>query len=316
MSENLYNNPLVLQRADPWCYKHTDGYYYFTGSVPAYDLIELRRSKTLNSLADCETKVIWKKHDSGIMSHNIWAPELHFINGKWYIYFCAGRAEEHFRLGCFVLESDSENPLDGEWIEKGQIDTGWENFALDMTSFIHNGEQYVLWAQAPNVPEHLGTNIYIAKCENPWTLKTEAVKLSAPEYDWETTRFKVNEGAAVLVRNGKIIVTYSASGTGKEYCMGMLWADENADLLDASSWHKSDKPVFKTSEENGQFGTGHNSFTTDGDKDVLIYHCRSYEEVIGDPLHDPNRHARAKVFEFGEDGLPIFGVPPKDNWVE
>ncbi|MCY7185891.1 hypothetical protein MK534_09240, partial [Streptococcus gallolyticus subsp. gallolyticus] len=29
-----YHNPIVLERADPWVYKHTDGYYYFTGSVP------------------------------------------------------------------------------------------------------------------------------------------------------------------------------------------------------------------------------------------------------------------------------------------
>ena len=38
MSKELhYNNPIVLQRADPYVYRHTDGYYYFTGSVPAYD---------------------------------------------------------------------------------------------------------------------------------------------------------------------------------------------------------------------------------------------------------------------------------------
>ena len=38
--------PIILQRADPWIYKHTDGYYYFTASVPEYDRIEIRRSKT------------------------------------------------------------------------------------------------------------------------------------------------------------------------------------------------------------------------------------------------------------------------------
>ena len=77
--------------------------------------------------------------------------------------------------------------------------------------------------------------------------------------------------------------------------MGMLWADENSDLLDIKSWHKSDKPVFKTSEENKQYGPGHNCFTTDNGKDVLIYHSRNYKEIKGDPLHDNNRHARAKV---------------------
>ena len=116
-----------------------------------------------------------------------------------------------------------------------------------------------------------------------------------------------------FIRNGKVIVTYSASDTGWRYCMGMLWADENSDLLDIKSWHKSDKPVFKTSEENKQYGPGHNCFTTDNGKDVLIYHSRNYKEIKGDPLHDNNRHARAKVFEYDENGLPIFGEPVPKN---
>lgn len=311
--ENLYHNPLVLQRADPWCYRHTDGYYYFTGSVPAYDRIELRRARTLNGLADAEAKVIWEKHASGMMSHNIWAPELHFIQGKWYIYFCAGRAENHFLLGCFVLECDSDDPINGQWIEKGQINTGWENFALDMTTFQHRGEQYVIWAQKPPGETDINSNLYLAKCKTPWSLATEAVLLSTPEYTWETHKFKVNEGAAVLHRNGKYFVTYSASDTGEAYCMGMLWTDDTADLLDPSSWHKSSVPVFQTCAENSQFGPGHNSFTTDGEHDVLIYHCRSYREILGDPLYDPNRHARAKSFTYDENGFPVFGKPPKDT---
>ena len=95
--------------------------------------------------------------------------------------------------------------------------------------------------------------------------------------------------------------------------MGMLGAEENSDLLDIKSWHKSDKPVFKTSEENKQYGPGHNCFTTDNGKDVLIYHSRNYKEIKGDPLHDNNRHARAKVFEYDENGLPIFGEPVPKN---
>ena len=41
------NQPWILQRADPHVYRHTDGTYYFTASVPAYDRIILRRSQTL-----------------------------------------------------------------------------------------------------------------------------------------------------------------------------------------------------------------------------------------------------------------------------
>ena len=84
MAEN-YLEPIVLERADPWIYKHTDGYYYFTGSKPGYQEIELRRAKTLKGLADGEVKVIWTAHAEGSMSELIWAPEIHFIQGKWYI---------------------------------------------------------------------------------------------------------------------------------------------------------------------------------------------------------------------------------------
>jgi GH43 family beta-xylosidase len=259
----------------------------------------------------CETKVIWKKHPAGEMSHNIWAPEIHYIKGKWYIYFCSGRAEEHFRLGCYLLECDGE-PFSGTWTERGQISTGWENFALDMTTFIHRGEQYFVWAQMPQHSSH-NSSLYISRCSDPAHICTTPLELSHPEYEWECRGFKVNEGPAVLIRNGKIFITYSCSDTGRNYCMGMLWADEDSDILDKASWHKSPEPVFQTAEENSQFGPGHNSFTTYGDEDVLVYHARSYEDIVGDPLYDPNRHARAKIFTYDKNGFPVFGKPPADN---
>ena len=86
------------------------------------------------------------------------------------------------------------------------------------------------------------------------------------------------------------------------------------DLLDGYSWHKSEKPVFKSSEKNQQFGPGHNSFTVseDGKKDLLVYPARPEKNKSGDPLANPNRHARIQSFEWGADGLPIFGEPVAD----
>ena len=81
----LYNRTWIAQRADPYVYRHRDGYYYFTASVPAYDGIVLRRADTLAGLAQAEEVEVWHKHESGIMSFHIWAPELHYIDGAWYI---------------------------------------------------------------------------------------------------------------------------------------------------------------------------------------------------------------------------------------
>lgn len=304
-----YRNPLVYQRADPFVCYH-NGMYYFTGSVPQYDCIELRCAETLNELAFANSKIIWRKHEKGEMGAHIWAPEIHFIDGKWYIYFTAAPAEDVWEIRPYALVC-SGDPMKDEWKELGRIDVGHESFSLDMTAFKAGGALYTAWAQTKD--KETGSEIFIARMKDPVTRESEPVGITKPEYDWEKQGFKVNEGPAVLLHGGKVIMTYSASDTGWRYCMGMLWADENSDLLDRNSWHKSEKPVFKTCERNSQYGPGHSCFTRDGSHHVLVYHSRNYKEIEGDPLNDPNRHARAKRFTFDENGLPVFGEPLPDN---
>jgi GH43 family beta-xylosidase len=305
---------IIEQRADPWIYKHTDGYYYFTASVPEYDRIEVRRSETIKGIAEAEPVVAWRKHETGPLSALIWAPELHYINGSWYIYYAAAPSKEIvdglFQHRMFVIENKSANPLEGAWEEKGQIKTDWESFALDATSFEHKGQHYLVWAQKdPNIKGN--SNLYIAPLEKPWTIEGPQVMITKPEYDWETIGFWVNEGPAVLKRDGKIFISFSGSATDENYAMGILTADENSDVMNPASWSKSTEPVFKTCYESGQYGPGHNSFTIseDGSKDVLVYHVRNYTEIVGDPLYDPNRHTCAKEFTWNPDGTPNFGFP-------
>ncbi|MCR5094596.1 MAG: family 43 glycosylhydrolase, partial [Lachnospiraceae bacterium] len=88
-----YNTPFIEQRADPFVTAAPDGGYFFLASVPAYDRIVLRYAADLFGLADAPEKTVWTKHDTGIMSRNIWAPELHRIDGRWYIYFAASRED-------------------------------------------------------------------------------------------------------------------------------------------------------------------------------------------------------------------------------
>jgi len=153
--------------------------------------------------------------------------------------------------------------------------------------------------------------------ENPWTLKGKQLLLSIPEYPWEQIGFMVNEGPAVLKRNGKIFITYSGSATDENYAMGLLWIDENSDLLNGFSWHKSQEPVFQTSERNSQYGPGHNSFTKGADgEDILVYHARPEKNQAGDPLANPNRHAVAQPFTWDEKGFPVFGEPVANNKLE
>jgi GH43 family beta-xylosidase len=313
-AEPHFNNPLVQKRADPQVALHGDGYYYYTATAPEYDRIELRRARSLNELGTAAPHVAWRKHASGEMGAHIWAPEMHHIDGKWYIYFTAGHADAIWEIRLYVLENSSPNPLEGEWIERGQLKTGWESFSLDATTFALDGKRYLVWTQrGPDAAVH-ATNIYMAQMDTPLTIKGSAVLLSRPEYAWEKVKHEVNEAPAVLVKNGRVFMTYSASATDANYCLGLLTAPVGANLLDAASWRKSPTPVFASSEANGQYGPGHNSFTTtpDGKTDILVYHARNYRDIVGDPLKDQNRHTRAQVLRWRADGTPDFGVPVAD----
>lgn len=311
--EVKYNEPWILQRADPYVYRHTDGYYYFTASVPAYDRIVLRRSETLYGLKDAEEVTIWVKHESGIMSEHIWAPELHYLQGKWYVYFAGSQKEDIWALRPYILECADEDPMTGNWVEKGKIqradadDFSFEDFSLDATVFENKGKYYYVWAEKTGVGKKI-SNLYIAEMESPVKLKTVQVLLTTPDYDWERIGFWVNEGPAVIKNNGKIYLTFSASETGAAYCMGMLTADEESDLLDPRSWDKDRYPVLQTDASKELYGPGHNSFTTDEEGNpVMVYHARIEEKIVGDPLYNPNRHAMLMKIRFDEEtGRPVF----------
>ncbi|EZP61432.1 family 43 glycosylhydrolase [Exiguobacterium sp. RIT341] len=304
MTETIVN-PIIEQRADPWIMRHTDGYYYFTASLPDFSGIPLRRAQTIGELTKAEEKVVWQKRSTGIMSANIWAPELHHIQGKWYLYFAAAREDAIFDHRMYVLENSSANPLEGQWTEKGQIKTWQESFALDATTFEHENRLYYIWAQKdPKIEGN--SNLYISEMENPWTLTGPQTMIATPEYAWEKVGFLVNEGPAVLKRNGYIYVTFSASATDHNYCVGFLRINEKEDMLDATHWEKYPQPVLTTNESIREYGPGHNSFTTLADgTDMIVYHARNYREIEGDPLWDPNRHTYVRPFSWQGD-VPVF----------
>jgi GH43 family beta-xylosidase len=115
----------------------------------------------------------------------------------------------------------------------------------------------------------------------------------------------------VIIRNGRVFLTFSASATDARYCIGLLTASADADLLDWASWVKTPTPVFVTNEQTKQYGPGHNSFPVaeDGVTDLLVYHARDYRDIVGDPLYDPNRHTRVQPLNWNADGTPNFGIP-------
>ena len=306
------NEVWIPQHADPFVCRHTDGTYYFTATVPAYDRIVIRSSTQLEALAEAEEVTIWTKHEKGTMGAHIWAPELHYLQGKWYIYFAAGDAENIWNIRPYVLACKGQNPVTDPWEEMGRMQCADEDefsfqaFSLDGTIFENKGEYYYVWAEKVGVGKMI-SNLYIARMESPVKLATVQVLLTTPDYDWERRGFWVNEGPAVLKHHGKIFLTYSASDTGANYCLGMLTIDENADMLDPHMWSKRRLPVLHTVEEKGIYGPGHNSFTIDNDGDcVIVFHARTKKEIQGDPLDDPDRHTMLRNIVWDADGEPQF----------
>ena len=222
----------------------------------------------------------------------------------------ARHQDDLFQHRVYAITAVAANPLEGQWTEPVRIETGMDTFCLDATTFTHKGVLYYVWAQKESGIAG-NSNLYIAPMATPTRLAAKAVRLSIPELDWETRGFSVNEGPAVLIRNGRVFLSYSASATDENYCVGLLHAPADADLLNPRSWSKAPQPVFKTCYEHGVYGPGHNSFTVseDGKTDLLVYHARTYNKIEGDPLWDPNRHTYVKPLKWDNQGMPIFGRP-------
>ncbi len=309
---STFTNPLLVTGPDPWVI-YQDGFYYYMNTTSRN--LTIWKTRDITDLDHAEKKIVWKPPRKGPYSHQLWAPELHFVEGKWYIYFAAdsGKNRTH-RI--WVLENGSRDPVSGEWAMKGELTDASDKWAIDPTVFDNAGKLYAAWSGWPG-DENGTQNIYIAQLKNPWTVESRRVMLSTPQFRWEEfgdlphehpKHVDVNEAPEILKHNGKIFLIYSASGCWTDhYALGMLWASGTSDLLNPASWTKLAQPVFSESPEAHAYGPGHNGFfkSPDGRQDWIIYHAN--------PLpHEgcsTDRSPRAQPFAWNADGTPSFGAP-------
>ncbi|HEY1338428.1 MAG TPA: glycoside hydrolase family 43 protein, partial [Bryobacteraceae bacterium] len=292
--QSTLTNPLLPSGPDPWITARNGFYYYMntTGSSLA-----IRRTRNVAALAEAEAKTVWRAPSAGPYSHDIWAPELHFLRGKWYIYFAGddGHNESH-RI--WALENAAADPLDGEWQMKGKVADPSDRWAIDATVFEHDARLYMVWSGWEGAVNG-AQNLYIAELSDPWTVKGARVRISAPEHPWEKIgdikprvpgeanpgadaskpiHVDVNEGPEILRHGDRLFLVYSAGGCWTDYySLGMLTALASGDLLNPASWKKSPAPVFWLSPEAHAYGTGHNSFfqSPDGKEDWILYHANT-----------------------------------------
>lgn len=323
--------------------------------VELYDRVVLRRGRTLAELRDRSSQVtIWKAGNQGfndnvgmdgeIGSPYVWAPEIHRVGSKWVIYFAESHDSNNvYGIRCHALVLDGgKDPYEtallssdgqSQWQDyqmrgrAGNIDAVSNTLCTDMTYFEDeaNGQSYCIWAA-----QEEGTSLYIAKVDKdrPWLLDSELVRLAVPEYGWENVGFCVNDDPAVLQRNGKVFLCYSAAGSGSQHAIGMMSAEQGADLLDVSNWIKNPYPLLTSRDVAGEEGPGIGSFTMDEEGNpILAYYARptshNYQHCGWDgekslcynanPLLDPCCYTRLKNVHWTLDGMPILDRTREDE---
>jgi len=315
-ANSTFTNP-VWDGADPWLIKQGSDYIYCFTQNNA-----ILVSKSTKMTQRNEAHKIWKAPETGWNHSCVWAPEIHFIGGHWYVYYASGEFGPpftHQRTG--VLRSKTADVF-SEYEDLGMLYTGNDSsvpesniWAIDMTVFKHNGTLYAVWsgwakqADTDKTPQHL----YIQEMKNPFTLKGKRVLLSSPEESWETGGpLNINEGPEVLKNGDNVFIIYSCRESWlPEYRQGMLQLkNAKADPLERENWIKTG-PVFEGNEK--VFGVGHCSFVKSPDEkeDWIIYHSKKSTNPGWE------RDVRMQPFSWKPDGIPDFeeavlaGVPVK-----
>nr|WP_315158855.1 glycoside hydrolase family 43 protein [uncultured Flavobacterium sp.] len=312
-AQQTFSNPILDYGADPYSTYH-NGFYYYTHTMQ--NQLVLWKTKNLADIKNAESKTIWTAPQGTDYSAEIWAPEFHLIDEKWYCYFAAdnGSNDTH-RM--YVLENDSENPFEGEWIFKGKIAAQTDKWAIDGDVFTFKKQLYMIWSGWEG-DTNGQQNIYIAKMKTPTQIDGERVCISKPTYSWEVhgalhddvnpAQVNVNEGPQFLTHKDKAFIVFSASGCWTDYySLGLLTFTGKENLLDAKAWVKSDKPILEKSEKNKVYAPGHNSFfkSPNGKEDWILYHANSNP---GDGCGG-KRSPRMQQIKWDTNGNPVIGEP-------
>jgi GH43 family beta-xylosidase len=303
-----FSNPLG-PGADPWVVLH-DGRYYLAKAERRG--ISIAASPTLSGIVAARATSVWTAPDTGWNRSNVWAPELHHRNGRWYVYYAAGRAGPPFTSQhAGVLESAGADPL-GPYTDRGMLYTGdsigtgtGNRWSIDLTIARIGMRDYAVWsgwaknADTDKTPQQL----YIAPMSNPWTISGNRVLLSAPVEPWERgPELDLQEGPQFLRHGSDVFLIYSTRDSWlKEYALGQLRLRDTTAPSKADSWVKSG-PVFTGNAR--VYGVGHASFTTSSDSSEhwIVYHTKD------SATPGWKRSIHLQRFSWSATGDPQFGA--------
>ncbi len=299
-AQGTFTNPIMqAESPDPYVV-YNNGFYYFM--VTTGDGVWIHKAANLQDVGNAPRTKVWSS--GGEIRRDVWAPELHYINGKWYIYACGNLSDDGFNMRMFVLEGNSQDPL-GSYTYRGILapeasgidESPWQDPAT--------GILYMTWSQF----DPQGQTIWIARMESPTQVSNQRVRISEPVFNWERTDGLVNEGPIFLQKGNSLHIIYSASQCASAaYALGRLTCTDG-NYLNPGSWQKVG-PVFQRNDANEVYGTGHNGFTKspDGTEDWIIYHAKH-----GTSFTNSDRSTRIQKFTWNPDNTPNFGVPVREG---
>jgi GH43 family beta-xylosidase len=301
-------NP-ISEGADPWVTKYGDKYIWCHSE--SNHGVSLWISDRLTSVGT--RHVVWTAPENGPYSKEVWAPEIHFLDGHWHIYVAASDGNNANHLA-YVLRSRDADPL-GPYTLHGPMATGDGQdgkspniWAIDMTVLEHGGKRYAVWSgwDAPGTDRQF---LYIAPMKSPTELAGPRVLICKNDtYLWERTEEKQDsrglaEGPQVLQNGGRTFVTYSTAASWlPTYKLGMLELT-GKDPLDPGSWTKHAEPVFQGNAST--YGVGHSCFVKSPDNREWwhVFHAKRDRDTGW------RRSISIQPFTFDEKGFPNFGSP-------
>lgn len=261
---------LLDSAPDPYVIAH-GGWYYVMATRG--DRLAIRRTRDLVRLDEAIETTVWQPPARGANARSIWAPELHRLKGRWYIYYTAADAEhdDDAHRGVFVLENRATDPLAGRWVDRGRVNTRLPG--LDGTVFTAQGRSWFVYS-AYDGPDSV---LAIAAMRNPWTLTGPERVIARPDQAWERQGGRqILEGPAfVRGPRGDLFLSYSGSACWSDgYAVGLLRTRADANLLDPRSWTKAARPILASSPGARVFAPGHNTFFQPRPGETwIVYHA-------------------------------------------
>jgi GH43 family beta-xylosidase len=200
--------------------------------------IAVRQASSPGGLATAAARQVWS--DTGNLGE-VWAPEIHYDGGRYYIYFSAGRAAAH-RM--YVISSASAAAGYTGATRMALPDNKW---AIDGTMFVFNGQRWFLWSGWAG-DTNIEQNLYVARMSSPTTTTGPRYVISQPRESWERVVGNpfINEGPQVIKDpNGQLHVVYSANGSwSDQYCLADLRLRAGGDPAYVWDWYKSNGCLF------------------------------------------------------------------------